>query len=163
MSNPALLTRMLAIVAFGLLTALTVLSIGWLQPGGLRIFDSRLLGYDVADAQTYIDSLTPAARGLYLGVFRVLDTLFPVFASAAMIGAVLVGKGRAWVPALAIPVAFLALDLTENALVGQMLREGPALAETASRITMAKWGSFFTGLLLALAAWRARHRKGDDR
>jgi len=149
-----------------LLLALAVLSKGWLEPGGLLIFDSRPWGYDLASAERYLAALGPEARALYLGPFRWLDTALPLLLT---LGLVLMGRGtpKGWrLLAGLAALLYLWWDLVENARVAALLAPGVGLTEAAvaaaSRATMAKWGCLAAAALLTAMARRAarRERKG---
>jgi hypothetical protein len=66
---------------------------------------------------------------------------------------------RSWVRLmlLIIPTSYLVMDYAENALVAELLRSWPDIADTqieqASRYTVIKWGQI--GLSLVLTLWAA--------
>ena len=147
-----------------LFVALAVLSKGWLEPGGALIFDSRVAGYDGAEARAYFTSLEPRAVDLYLGLFRVLDTFFPIFLTLAILLLARRTQGPIGLAAIPAALAYLFFDLRENALVAEMLRAGKemsdALVVSASGATLMKWVTLGTsGLLLALAHFMSRKER----
>ncbi len=138
--------------------ALAVLSIGWLEPDGHKVFDSRLFGYSPEQAEAYLAALGPRARALYLGLFRGLDTVFPALLAVGLAGIILQRpRGAMRVLALGAVLLYLVADYSENALVAALLRGGPD-AQTvwwASRATLTKWASLGGAAgLAALMAWR---------
>tara|TARA_R110002049_G_scaffold140930_6_gene302344 strand:+ start:1452 stop:1967 length:516 start_codon:yes stop_codon:yes gene_type:complete len=140
--------------------ALAVMSKFWLEPDGLIVFDSRLRGYDPAAARAYLAALSADQRALYLGAFRVLDTVFPIVLAGTLAGVIWRGAGvrlaMVRVLALLMPGVYLMLDLTENALVAVILR-GQATDATivlASALTQGKWLVLAVAMLLAVWAMR---------
>ena len=144
--------------------ALTVLTLGWLQPEGLAPFDSRLAGYSPEDARSYLAALPPEARALYLGPFRMLDTLFPVLLAATLAGLTWrLSEARHTLLRAALmllPLDYLAADLAENAKVAQILAFGPEapdlLIAVASRLTQFKWGALALSLVALAVLWLLR-------
>lgn len=155
---------MMAVASAVMFAALAILSKGWLEPGGLVIFDSRVQGYDLAAAEAYLGALSAGARALYLGVFRTLDTAFPVLLSLTLIVGIVTrapgALGLLRMIALAATVAYLALDLSENAVVAQMLRAPEALTADlvtqASKLTVGKWITLSVATFLTALTWRSR-------
>ena len=141
-----------------LFAVLAVLSKGWLEPDGQVIFDSRVLGYDLTTAQRYLDALSEAQRRLYLGTFRTLDTAFPLVLTTTLVAVVLHhwrGGQRAMRGfSICLILAYLAFDLSENAVVAQILRseEGAsqALVARASALTTSKWLMLGLALMMTL-------------
>lgn len=119
---------------------------------GQQPFDLRVLGYSAAEAQAYLDALHPVQVTFYGGILRLLDTAFPMlfglwlFLSARALDVrphVLIWLGPAY--ALA--------DLTENALIAQILKwheaQVPAdLVVWASAATQAKFVLLAVTLIL---------------
>ncbi|MBM1310415.1 hypothetical protein JQT66_09585 [Sulfitobacter mediterraneus] len=155
------LVKLSAAGSLALFLALAVLSKGWLEPDGMLIFDSRLAGYGLAEANTYLGALEAGQKQLYLGWFRWLDTVFPALLTFCLAGVVW-GQARGVHPAMRlslmiIPAAYLVMDLAENALVAEMLRSAALDADTvgrASGFTIAKWGFLALSLGLCVWAWR---------
>lgn len=146
-----------------LFLALAVLSKGWLEAGGLVIFDSRFPGYSHDEAEHLIRTLGSDGIALYLGLFRVLDTLFPL---ALCLSLLLLARRAGNVFGLAGVVAALAylfFDLRENALVAEMLRSaadlGHDLVASASSATFWKWITLAVSFLSLCAAWVLKARK----
>jgi len=141
--------------------ALLVLSKGSLEPQGLVVFDSHLMGYDLAFAPAYLAAMTEAQIAQYLGVFRILDTIFPGLLAISLAGALwLNAKGlHPFVRFLLLfaPAIYLMMDLAENASVAQMLRAGVTvqreIVEQASAFSVAKWAALSGTVLLTLWAW----------
>ncbi|MBL4626763.1 MAG: hypothetical protein JKY00_01760 [Roseicyclus sp.] len=154
---------------FAILTAALYGSLAWfwftqLVPGadGLIPFDGRLMGYSVAEARAFLDALTEPARVTYLGVVRILDTVFPICLAALLAWPLWrLPSGTLRVLGI-IPVAYLAADLTENTLVAGMLRSqelvAPDVIELASQITVAKYAFLITSVI-ALGAVFMRTRR----
>lgn len=151
-----------------LFLGLAVLSKGWLEPAGDLIFDSRIFGYNEPQAQAYLAVITERQRGLYLDLFRWMDTLLPVLLALCLAGVIWL-RSVALRPMLRLlllapPLVYLALDLAENALVADMLRQGTAVADEtvrrASVFTMSKWGGLaFTAVICILLWWREKGNK----
>lgn len=144
--------------AAGALASYLVL-VGWFGPqvdaGGLRPFDLRPFGYDLAEAEAFVAALTPEGRAAYLGPVRMTDTVFPLLMTLTF---VLVSRRLGWA-ALLPALAYGALDLAENAEVAALLRASaldPQAVATASLLTMTKFAAFGIASLITLAAlWRA--------
>ena len=168
MSRASRILISIAVVAVALFGVLVVMSLFWLRPEGLGNFDGRLLGYDVDAARAYLSALSDQGRALYLGPFRWVDTVFPILVACAI-------GGTIWRTALGFPVAqriamlgvvvaYLVVDLSENAFVAQMLRSvGPVSAELADRasdMTQMKWALFAASLVL-LDVLRRRNKTGS--
>lgn len=155
------LVRLSGAISLALFLVLAALSKGWLEPDGMLIFDSRLGGYSLAEADIYLGMLDAGQKQLYLGWFRWLDTVFPVLLTICLSG-ILWGQARGVHPAMrlslmVIPAAYLVMDLAENALVADMLRSAALDAESvalASGFTMAKWGFLALACAICLWAWR---------
>lgn len=162
MSHPAQFIRVCAVAAVLCLVALVIISKLWIAPAGMVIFDSRLAGYAPADARVFLDTITPAQTQTYLGLFRRLDTAFPILLTVSFLGTIWLNTGaekpRMRVMALLGPVAYLALNLSENALVAQILSTGSIVGEEtilrASTYTQAKWMCFALSVLVVIWAWR---------
>ncbi|MEM9967291.1 MAG: hypothetical protein AAF755_04230 [Pseudomonadota bacterium] len=141
--------------------ALLVLSGGWIAPSEQPIFDVRLAGYDTAAAQAFVDALSAEQRRLYLGVFRTLDTAFPVLLAATLLFGLWILAGAGWrfsqICAAFFAAAYLVADLWENALVAEILRSTATvdadLVARASALTVSKWVTLGLGLYLTGAAW----------
>lgn len=165
------LVILLATLSVALFAVLAILSKGWLEPDGVLIFDSRVMGYDLAAAEAYLSALSPDARALYLGPFRQLDTVFPIVLGLTLVGALWLSSMDlsllARIAILAVPVLYVWADLQENARVAGILSGGggdAALVAAASRLTQLKWLTLGFGMLLlagcAIAARRARKGQG---
>ena len=136
------------------------------QSAGLPPFDLRATGYSLAEAQAYLQALTPAGTALYLGAIRLLDTIFPVTCTLVLaIGIWHRGRGLApWLRGgltLLAPI-YGALDLAENAAVAGLLRAGPeaVTAEAVARASFLTQGKFvlFGLAILALVVLLVRRR-----
>lgn len=162
MSRAARLLWVCAVTALLCFVGLAVLSTTALQPEGMAIFDSRLGGYTPSDARAYLAAVTPAQVAAYLGPFRQLDTVFPVLLTISLMGSIWLNSGGEArfrrITFLLGPAVYLALDLTENASVAQMLRDGvgvlDAQVQQASIYTRAKWMCLALSLLVVVWAWR---------
>lgn len=140
--------------------------LGYLAPqitadaGGAMPFDLRLMGYSLGEARAYLAALSPEGAGLYLGPFRLLDTLVPMLVTATLC-LPLQRRGQFWfLPALAYGL----FDLAENVAVARLLHTGPEVeaqaVALASGFTQAKFVALAVAVLLALFAswqvWRKR-------
>ena len=124
----------IAVLAAVLFAVLLVISLGWLSPDGQSNFDARMMGYDVEAARSYLATLPESSRAIYLGVFRWIDTVFPILAGIAIGGftwqaAVRLRPARR-VGFLGLTGGYVLMDLTENAQVAQMLRSDGPVAKT---------------------------------
>lgn len=161
-------------VSFAAGAAIYAAMVGWSLPAiqsgaaGLAPFDLRPAGYSAAEAQAFVDALTPEARALYLGSQHWLDTFYPGLLGLMLFsGIVLLAPFRwRWILSLsAIPGTVS--DWIENLLVARMLRqEGPLPAElvdAASLATVIKSACTTIALLLLLilfVAWLYRKWRG---
>lgn len=130
------------------------------QSAGGMPFDLRPFGYSLAEAQAYLAALTMAGARLYLGAFRLTDTLLPLLLTPTLC-LPLRGRGQVWfLPALVYGL----LDLWENLAIARLIHLGPdvdaAAVAWASSLTQAKFAALAVAVLLALhgawTAWRAR-------
>ncbi|MDF3415740.1 hypothetical protein HKX54_14800 [Sulfitobacter sp. M57] len=146
-----------------LMVGLAVMGRVWLQPGDFGIFDAHFGGYSVDAARLYLAALKQAGRTeLYLGVFRVLDTVLPILLSFTLAGVIWTqarGMPKVVRGVVALtPCVYLWLDLSENAAVAHLLRFGPQVSAgailQASAYTVAKWICLTLAMLLAVWAWR---------
>lgn len=136
--------------------------------GGLPPFDLRPTGYDALDVRTYLTALPPEGAALYLGPVARLDTAFPVLMGLTFLWwmrPVITGPGM--VAGLAA-LAYLALDLAENAATGSLVRAGPfgfdaRAVIAASILTQAKFLAFgLAAVLAARQSWlRVRQARRD--
>lgn len=150
----------LALSAALCFAVLAYLSAAHLSPGDHRPFDTAWRGYDQGHAAAYLAALDPYARAIYAGPFRVIDTLFPILL-AAFLALALHGRTRGWglVPQLLLlifPGGYLVMDLTENALVAQIVGAGAEgldakVVALASGFTITKY-VLLGATLAALAA-----------
>lgn len=124
------------------------------EAGGQWPLDLRATGYDAAEAAVFLDALTETGKAVYLGPVVSLDTVFPPLL-ALLLASLIWRCGR---PLLApVPFLYAAVDLWENAVVGQMVATGdPALAASASNLTQAKYALLVMSLALLWMSWRAR-------
>jgi hypothetical protein len=146
------------------LAAATAASYGvlifWLAPQlsaqsqGMLPFDLRVTGYGLEAARDYLAALSPEGRALYLGPIRVNDTLFPSLMTLLLL--VPMRRWRGWGLLWALPaLAYLALDLAENAAVAGILRAetaGEAEVALASALTQGKFAAFGLALVVAVGA-----------
>lgn len=153
-----------------LFVALLVITGRALTPDGLAPFDSRFTGYSAEEARKYMAALARVqGTETYLGVFRALDTVFPVLLALTFLGAIWVNTGALGLPwrvlLVAAPALYLYTDLFENARVAQMLVAGPdvasGLVRKASTLTQVKWICVAASLATIVAAWGHRRVKGE--
>jgi hypothetical protein len=141
------------------------------QAAGLTPFDVRPFGYTFAQAQEFLNALTPAGAEFYRTTQGTLDMFFPgLFGLALSIGLWHLSPG--WPPplrhlAIALPLVSTIFDYAENFLVQRML-QGSASALTeqlvwqASAATVTKFTlialaiALFLGLLIQSAVRRLR-------
>ena len=130
------------------------------QSAGAAAFDLRPFGYSLAEAQAYLAVLTPQGARLYLGTFRLADTLVPLLLTPTLC-LPLRGRGQLWfLPALVYGL----LDLWENLAIARLIHLGPDVdaqaVALASSLTQAKFAALAVAVLLALhglwTAWRER-------
>lgn len=156
------LLPILTALSVGLFIALGLLTKGWLEPSGHSVFDSYLTGYSAETARAYLTALTPEQTALYLGLFRWLDTVFPIILALTLGGFIWTQASGAAKPlrvlAAVSPGVYLVFDLSENAAVAYLLWSGPEVAEAAikqaSTYTMGKWISLGLAALVCIWAWR---------
>lgn len=133
-----------------------------IDAGGLLPLDLRAAGYGPGDVAAYLAALSEAGRAAYLGPVRLADTIFPVLFTLTLV-LPHAGTPRAW--AWALPaVAYGLCDLSENAVVAEILSSGvaePATVALASLLTQTKFGTVALAAVLALwRLWRGRARAG---
>ena len=137
------------------------------EAGGAMPFDTRLFGYNEAQARIFLGALSDEGRDFYLGVQQRVDMVFPVLFALVMGIAIFwlyAEKSRAMRVALLLLPALGALaDYVENARVAALLRsESPAAAmiAAASQATVLKFIFIAASLGLILVGvvgnWRAR-------
>lgn len=132
--------------------------------GGLLPFDLRVQGYGLAEARAYLAALPPEGVALYLGLVRGLDTAFPLLMGLTLMWWMRPLAGAFGAVCLAAALAYVALDLGENAVVAGLLRAGPfevdpARVAAASALTQGKFAAFALALVLALRQIRRRRRQ----
>lgn len=163
MSPTAHFIRVCAIAAAACFVALAVTSKLWIEPDGMVVFDSRLTGYSDADARLFLETITQAQTQTYLGLFRWLDTVFPILLTISLIGTIWLNTAgeRPVMRGLALlgPAAYLAMDLSENALVARVLLQrwdpvSDAMILRASTYTQAKWMCLALSVLVVFWAWK---------
>jgi len=131
-----------------LFAGLAVFSSVWLSADGMDVFDGRVRGYDLVDARAYLSALSIEQTGLYQGLFRFLDTIFPALLAVTLCLSFRRAARRGLRLAFLVMTAlYLGADYTENAMVGRMLALGPdginaRTVDTASLFTQVKWGAF---------------------
>lgn len=168
-------TPILAALAASLFGVMVWIVHSALKPaaGGLPPFDERVLGYDLEQAQAYLNALDSTGKALYLVELRLLDSAFPVV-FALLLGHLIMSQAANMHPwsrlVLVIPAAgYAMMDLCENALVAGLLRAGadgttPEMVARASQFTVSKWVLLLISLVLLLVLWavRLRQEKGRD-
>jgi hypothetical protein len=131
-----------------------------LRAAGGMPFDLRMLGYGLNDALAYVAQLSPDGMAIYLGPYRIADTLFPLALMPTLL-LPLRGRGQFWfLPALAYGMA----DLFENISVAKILRAGAEMQASdvmlASTLTQGKFLALSIAVLLAAwslwQSWRDR-------
>jgi hypothetical protein len=156
-------------VFLGFLVAITILwflgmtyaSATWLGPeGAFPPLDARPFGYHPAQVEAWLAGLTERGRLLLLGPYRWADTVLALLLGATLALAAF-AVGRRWLAALAL--AYVVLDLAENAAIAAILRAGdlgadPALVGRASGLTVGKWAVLLP-LSAALIAFALRGRR----
>jgi hypothetical protein len=161
--------RVLAIIFWGSLAAgagVYAAMVGWSLPiiqsgaAGLVPFDLRPAGYSAAEAQAFMDALTPEARALYLGRQHWLDTVYPGLLGLMLFSGIAMLAPSRWRWVLGLTsVPGTVSDWIENLLVARMLRqEGqlPAeLVDAASLATVIKSVCTTVALVLLLLLFLA--------
>lgn len=128
---------------------------GVLTLGGLKPLDLRITGYSYEDVLYYLSWLDLEAAQILTTTVRRLDTSFPILLGLALAGWLwqAVGQRRAWRFVVLVPFAYIAADLYENHLVGEILAgilPSAELVARASLMTMLKWALLvlsFVGLV----------------
>lgn len=90
--------------------------------GGRALFDARLTGYGLEEAQAFLTRLNPAGRDMYLEAQHRLDTIFPPLFALFLVWSFTVLLPR--LPAIIMAVVAMAgagVDLLENARVAALL------------------------------------------
>ena len=151
---------------------------GWGAPkvaaeaGGLPIFDARFR-YSYHAAEAFLAALTNDGRKLYYEL-RLLDTIFPVLLAVSLGGGVLLlTRGRRLsirLVALIPPIAGAVFDLSENALVAEILQDAatgvmpdPAMVAAASYRTSMKWISDYGSLATVASLYLVRIQRARRR
>lgn len=128
--------------------------------GGLRPPDLRFQGYDLPALRAWMLALPPDGVALYLGPVARADTAFPLLMGLTLLWWMRPFHTRAAWVAGAVALAYVGLDLAENATVAALLRAGPfgfdaRQAAAASGLTQAKFLAFALALILAARqTWR---------
>ncbi|MCX7558967.1 hypothetical protein OS190_05255 [Sulfitobacter sp. F26204] len=152
----------LAATSLVVFAVLAYLSVFRLVAEGQMIFDSRMAGYSVEAGRMYLQALTSEQTVLYLGPFRVLDTVLPILLALTMALFTWHHAAGVSVPlrlmAALSPCVYLLLDLRENVFVALLLETGPQVSAgailQASAYTVGKFISLMLALLLCVWAWR---------
>ena len=161
-------TGVLGLLSFGYLVWLSQTRLT--PTPDLRPFDAHLTGYTMAQARDYLAAIPPATKALYLGQFRLWDTIAPALIAFTLGGVIWVqGRGlRQWVRLLLLlaPAGYLLMDYAENALVADLLRAGidatGAAILRASQFTQVKWAFLGLALLITLWAWLFTRNTRED-
>ena len=132
----------------------------------LAVFDAQLFGYPPQEGRMYLGALSDAQRQTYLGIFRQLDTVFPVLLCLVLLGAIWLNRGDkgrlARGIALGLPLLYLAFDLWENAGVARVLLAGAEATDAAlSQVrlrTVGKWATLMLSFATLFWLWRAARR-----
>ena len=167
-----------SLIALSLVTFTTYGALVWvgvtnlsLGDGSLKPFDLRFTGYTLAEAQAYLALMSADQAELYTGLLRRIDTVFPMLMGLWM-GWCLWGLTRRIHPwsrviLLVVPASYTVMDLCENALVADMVRQGAAelegeLVSLASSYTITKFVMLFVafGLLIAMMIRSAGGARG---
>lgn len=126
---------------------------------GVAVLDARVTGYDLAELRGFLVGLDDGQRDFLLGPMRWMDTGFP-----PLLALVLWRMAGEWRWGWVLPLVYLVLDWTENAIVASLLRGDPALpnpklAMLASDLTEAKYAVLGVAVIgLCIRAWRGRAR-----
>ncbi|MCB1430744.1 MAG: hypothetical protein KDJ66_16720 [Nitratireductor sp.] len=137
--------------------------------GGMPVFDLRIAAYTADQARTYVNALGESGRAFYLGPVRILDTIFPIsFTLALLLGfSRWITRPRSGIRSALILVAivYLVCDLWENAGIAAMISMpqdiDPAMVKQIHLVTLAKWFyalfAFAAWLWLGFSNWRKRN------
>ena len=111
--------------------------------------DFHFLGYDAQSIAPFLDALSEPARDAYVRVLEVYDRLFIIALSVWLALTGWRGSGlRYFVAGLAVLYALI--DLSENAAILQVLREGAVFVSAAHHLTMAKFASLYLCILVLI-------------
>lgn len=95
---------------------------------GALPLDMHVFGFTVVEAHDYLSGLTERGRAIQLGWLRLLDTVFVVGLTATLGGVIWTLMRRGNMIArflLLVPVGgYAVMDLGENALIAQIIRDG---------------------------------------
>lgn len=156
----------LVVITIVYFLALAVFSIFWLSAGDVGAFDGHFRGYEFNTAKTYLAALTPRQSALYLGPFRIADTIFPALLALTLLRWFRHQTAQPMRLILTLLTAlYLAADYTENMLVGRLLRLGAdgitdQTVTMASGFTQIKWVVLIICLLAGVWLW-LQSRKGN--
>ena len=177
-------------VLFALTLSVYATMLAWSLPsvsaaaGGLAPFDMRPGGYSFAEAQAFLDALTPAGAAFYGAVQQRLDIAYPamialtLFFAIAALAPKRIGRWRWALGATAVPIALF--DYLENHAVAGLIEAGsaritPAMVEGASQWTVLKSTATSVAMTLLLVLlcvkagafvvrrWQAPARTGTQR
>lgn len=147
-------------ISFAAAAFVYALMIGWSLPritasaGGLAPFDMRPMGYGLDEARAFVAALTPEARDFYFRTQHSLDTLYPPLMALTLgLGLWVLSPVKAVAAkllALALPAAAMLADLTENALVRELLTIDPGKLD-AEPVMMASAATVLKSILTSLA------------
>lgn len=111
--------------------------------------DFHFLGYDVQSIAPFLDALSGPARDGYVRVLEVYDRAFIIALAAWLAFTGWRGSGlRYFVAGLAVLYAMI--DLSENAAILRVLREGDVFVSAAHHLTMAKFASLYLCILVLI-------------
>lgn len=156
--------------------ALAVLFVAVIFPylaGGLESLDTRMNGYDHAEAVAALAGYGAEGRARYIWISLIMDTIFPIVYCSFYAGLIYRFAPNERLKLLAyLPVLGGLVDLGENLQIVAMLVQFPdigvAQAEWANRFTLTKFAiSRWSMLLAALALfygvgkWAHDKRQGE--
>jgi hypothetical protein len=136
---------------------------------GEATLDMRYRGYDVAEVQHYLATLSSQGATLYQGWVRVLDTVVPLFVMITLLIPLRMATGL--LSKLALPaIAYCCLDLLENQAVALIFSKtapgavpSDALVVWASTMTQWKTATAIVAIIFAFAALLFNLRRGSER
>ena len=125
----SLSTRLLFVATVGLFLCLNLIQVIVFGPplGAAAAPDVRITGYSVQDARDFLAAIGPRGQGVFFGIFRWVDTVFPpLLALSIVVLFRLISAGRwsglIWGFAL-FPIGYSILGGTALILIGCALQK----------------------------------------
>jgi len=173
MSTKWLLYWVLVVLTLGLYGTMVFWSLPLIAQNAAELipFDMRPSGYNLQEARTFLEALTPEGKAFYRNTQLRLDAAYPAMLAVVLaLGGMGLACGRwRWIGYIVVISAVLgaAADYVENTAIASILAIDPVLLTTvevdfASRATLVKSGSTTIAmsllLLLLVVRWMKRKR-----